>query len=229
MIEVTLVHNAYDQDVSAAVVAGDPQQPDLSIPLPGSSAAVSSDWVSGLSATGNVSWTFRVPVPAGTAGSLLPPTPSRPWTLRVQEGGFVNRSGRVTSYRLVYHWPPNDIEYQGGPVPQQTFEGGTVSVTIPYDLVGVGPEVPGTGLRFGPNPASAGSEIRFVREGGRSSEVMIFDLGGRRLARVPLAPAGDSAAGVWTACDARGRPLAPGLYVARLTSGERFRIVILPR
>ncbi len=154
---------------------------------------------------------------AGPASALLPPTPSRPWTLRVQEGGYVNRSGRVTACRLLYHWPNTDVEYLGGPVPQQTLEGGTVSVTIPSGVVGVGPEIPGTGLRFGPNPANAGSEIRFVREGEGPSEISIFDLGGRRMARVLLAPAGDSASGVWAALDARGRPLAPGLYVARLT------------
>jgi len=96
-IEVTLVHNAYDNDVTAEIVVGDPDAPDLTIPLPGSSAAVASDWVSGLSATGNVSWTFRLEVPAGPAAALLPPRPDRPWTLRVHEGGFLNRSGRVES------------------------------------------------------------------------------------------------------------------------------------
>ncbi|HEY2955288.1 MAG TPA: S8 family serine peptidase [Candidatus Eisenbacteria bacterium] len=228
-IEVTLVHNAYDHDVSAAVVVGDPKNPDLTLPLPGSSAAVASDWVSGLSATGNVSWTFRIQVPSGTAAGLLPPTPNRPWTLRVQEGGYLNRSGRVTSYELAYHWPPSETTYQGGPVPQQTVESGTVSVIVPSSTTGIGPETPVAGLRIGPNPARPGAEIRFVRAGAASSVVSIFDLGGRLLSRVPLTPAGDSASGVWRARDARGRALAPGLYLARLASGERFRIVILPR
>ena len=227
-LEVTLVHNAYDNDVTAEIVVGDPNAPDLTIPLPGSSAAVASDWVSGLSATGNVSWTFRIEVPAGPAAGLLPPRPDRPWTLRVQEGGFVNRSGRVQSYRLVYHWPHADVEYVGGPVPQQTIEGGTVSVVIPNSTVGVGPGAAPAGVRFGPNPARAGSEIRFVRGGGERSEVRIFDLQGRNVAIVPLAPAGDSSAGVWSARDAGGRPLTPGLYVARLSTGERLRLVVLP-
>jgi hypothetical protein len=225
--EVTLVHNAYDHDVSATVVVGDPDHPDLILALPGSAAAVESDWVSGVSTTGNVSWTFRVAVPA-SAAALLPPTPGRPWTLRVQEGGYLNRSGRNTSYRLTYHWSFGDVEYEGGPVPQPTVEGGTVSVTIPNSLVGVGPEAPPLGLRIGPNPARAGSEIRFVQAGGGASEVCIFDLRGRSVGRIALTPAGESSAGAWSARDTRGRPLAPGLYLARLSGGARFRIVILP-
>ena len=228
MIEVTLVHNAYDHDVTATVVVGDPKKPDLTIALPGSGAATSSDWVSGVSTTGNVSWTFRVPVPAGAASSLLPPTPDRPWTLRVQEGGYLNRSGRVTSFRLTYHWPHHEVVYEGDPVPQQTVEGGTVSVTIPNNLVGVG-EARRPGLRIGPNPVRAGSEIRFAADVPLTTEVRIFDLTGRSVGRVALAPAGDSASGAWTTRDAGGHPLTPGIYLARLSSGEHFRLVVLPR
>ena len=61
--------------------------PALSFPLPGTSAAIASDWVNGVSALGNVSWTFHVEVPAGEASAWLPPAPSRPWWLRVTEGG----------------------------------------------------------------------------------------------------------------------------------------------
>ena len=228
-IEVTLVHNAYDNDLEATVVVGDPGEPDLVLPLPGSGAAVASDWVSGVSTTGNVSWTFRIEVPADAAAGLLPPTPGRPWTLLVQEAGFVNRSGRVTSYHLTYHWAHGDVEYEGGPVPQQTLEGGTVSVEIPNSLVGVAPAAVSARLRFGPNPARAGSEIRFARDSAPASEVRIFDLRGRLVGRAQLAADGSGAAGVWRTRDARGGELAPGLYVARLTSGESARIVILPR
>jgi hypothetical protein len=228
-IEVTLVHNAYDNDLDASVVVGDPEDPDLVLPLPGSGAAVASDWVSGLSTTGNVEWTFRIEVPADAAVGLLPPTPGRPWRLLVQEGGFVNRSGRVTSYHLTYHWQHGDVEYEGGPVPQQTIEGTSVSIAIPNALVGVEDGIATSRLRFGPNPARAGSEIRFVHEGAASAGLQVFDLHGRAVGRVPLTAAGDSAVGVWRARDARGQALAPGLYVARLTTGERFRIIILPR
>ena len=227
-IEVTIVHNAYDTDVAAAVVVGDPSHPELTVPLPGSGAAVASDWVSGVSATGNISWTFRVEVPAGSAASLLPPNPHRLWTLRVQEGGYLNRSGRVQSYRLVYHWKHGDVAYDGSPAPQQTIEGGTVSVMVPSSAVSVGPVTEPPGLRFGPNPARAGSEIRFVRGGAIPGDVQIFDVHGRSVARVPFTPAGDSSAAVWRARDGRGRQLAPGVYLVRISTGERLRLVILP-
>jgi len=110
----------------------------------------------------------------------------------------------------------------------QTIEGGTVGVVIPNAAVAVGPGAVPAGLRFGPNPARAGSEIRFARGGSARCEVWIFDLHGRNVARVPLEPAGDSSAGVWSGRDGHGKPLEPGIYLARLTSGERLRLVILP-
>src|SRR5206468_2448492 len=96
--------------------------PALSFPLPGSSAAVASDWVDGTSVTGNIASTFRIEVPTGAADTWLPPSTVSPWWLRVTEGGFLNRSGRVTSYRLIQHTISGDVVYVGGPLPLQTLE-----------------------------------------------------------------------------------------------------------
>ena len=152
---VTIVHNAYDTDVDAAIEAGGGA---VTFPVPGTTAAVSSDWVDGTSTTGNVAWSFRIEVPAGSADLWLPPGPSTPWTLRVGEGGFVNRSGRVTDYRLVYHLEGGDVTYTGGPMPLLTIEGQTVTAMIPQNTVDVGPSRTTTpGLRAGPNPVGAGA------------------------------------------------------------------------
>jgi hypothetical protein len=104
---VTIVHNAYDTDVDAAIEAGGGA---VTFPVPGTTAAVSSDWVDGTSTTGNVAWSFRIEVPAGSADLWLPPGPSTPWTLRVGEEGS-STGGRVTDYRLVYHLEGGDVTH----------------------------------------------------------------------------------------------------------------------
>jgi hypothetical protein len=148
-IEVTIVHNAYDTDVDAEVLAGPEDagsiglgsaaSPPIVIPVPGTSAAVSNDWVTGTSTTGNVAWGFSIPVPAGDADSYLPPSASSPWMLSLHEGGFVNRRGRITEYRIIWHSPQGDVVFEGGPVPQGTLEGQTINVWAPQEAVGAEP------------------------------------------------------------------------------------------
>ena len=231
-VEVTVVHNAWDEDVDAIVAAGSTGggTPTLTLVVPGTRAAVASDWVTGTSATGNVAWTFRIPVPSGNANQLLPPTQAWPWQLRVSEGGFLNRSGRVTSCRLVHHLDGGDVTYEGGPIPLPTLEGQTVVATIPQGAVGVA-EVEGASraLRAGPNPARIGGAIRFSVGIGAPSRVDVFDLSGRRVARVPLVPGGAGRYGLWTLRDDSGRPVRPGVYLAREPGGATARVVVLSR
>ena len=231
-LEVTIVHNAYDEDISATIEVdgsgGNP--PPLSFTLPGTTAAVSSDWIDGTSATGNVAWTFQVEVPSGSANTWLPPSPSAPWWLRVSEGGFVNRSGRVTSYRLIQHLTGGDVVYSGGPVPLPTLEGQTVVAAIPQNALAV--EEPRThpgGLRVGPNPARLGGSVRFAAGAGVAKEVEIFDLEGRRVARVPFAFASGERRATWTLRDARGQAVRPGVYLASESGGRTVRVVVLTR
>src|SRR4029079_2143743 len=69
-LEFTIVHNAYDHDLGGDIVVGGglasggapPRSVDSppTLSLPGTSAAIASDWVNGVSALGNVSWQFAI-------------------------------------------------------------------------------------------------------------------------------------------------------------------------
>jgi subtilisin family serine protease len=225
---VTIVHNAYDTDVDAAIQTGGGA---VTFPLPGSSGAVSSDWVDGTSAIGNVAWSFRIEIPAGAADAWLPPASSAPWILRVAEGGLLNRSGRVTDYRLIQHTAGGDVTWTGGPTPLFTIEGQTVSAGIPQSTVGVGPSpVLMPGLRAGPNPVGSGASIRFTMPTCRTGGVEVIDLAGRCVARLPFtAGTGEECEALWNLRDAAGARVRPGVYVARERGGTVVRFVVLGR
>ena len=112
-VEVTVVHNAYDTDVDGEIEVGGSERGAGSASAwssaPATSAAVACDWVTGASATGNIAWSFAIPIPEGAASSYLPPEPGQPWRLKITEGGFLNRSGRVTNYRVIWHAPGDQI------------------------------------------------------------------------------------------------------------------------
>ena len=234
-IQTTIVHNAYDNDVSAQVVVGDGgavtninQSAGQTFVLPGTPSAVSSDWVTGLSTTGNVAWTFSVDVPAGGGiDSFLPPRPDRPWRLDVGEGGFLNRSGRVTDFRVIVHNPNGDDVYMGTPLPVQTLEGATVHVTSPANALGVPIAESGLELRLGPNPVIGGARMRWWSRQPVTQPVRVNDLQGRQVARVVFSPSGGGYGATWEARDTAGHPLAPGLYFARLGRATGVRLVVL--
>lgn len=235
-VEFTIAHNAYDHDVTGEIVAGDstgsgPLNAAASfgvvVPLPGTSAAVSTDWVDGVSATGNVAWTFRVDIADPQVANYLPPRPGAPWRLHADEGGYLDRSGRVTAFTVTWHAPYGDIHYQGGPVPAQTLEGQETVLTAPVGMAGVGLPAPARGLAYGPNPARAGSVIQFALAARAAAEIRVFDLAGREVGRVPLVASGGIARGAWRARDARERALPPGIYLARAGALPAVRIAIL--
>lgn len=235
-LEITIVHNAYDHDLDPRVeVAGAVGGPLAFhyFPLPGSGAAVATDWVSGISATGNVQSTFRMEIPTGLVDGFLPPSTSTPWTLQVPEAGYLNRSGRVVSFRLVHHAPGGDVAYEGGPTMAPTVEGMTTRVQIPPGVVGVEQALSPAHLRAFPSPLRAGETVTFTAPPGNPGEVEIIDLAGRRVARVGLIPAGgELRVGRWLARRADGTALAPGVYFVRapgLPGPPAGRIVILPR
>jgi subtilisin family serine protease len=69
------------------------------------------------------------------AEPYLPPSMSRPWFLRVVDGGYVNRTGRITAFSMFVNTSPGSAEgttYATDhlPMPQPTLEGGTVPVTL---------------------------------------------------------------------------------------------------
>jgi Subtilase family len=231
-VEVRIVHNAYDTDVDAAIEVGASSpgaataNGSLVIPLPGSSAATSSDWVTGISALGNIAWTFRIDVPENVANGYLPPSSLTPWRLRVTEGGTLNRSGSVTDFRVIHHAPGGDVVHEGGPTPRRTMEGQTWYLSTPLGTTSV---EPGSDLafRFGPNPVRAGGAVTFSAARDPKSVLEIYDLAGRRMGRVDFVASGASFRAVWNARDARGQTLVPGLYFARVRSGPMQRIVVL--
>ncbi|MEP7027413.1 MAG: S8 family serine peptidase [Candidatus Eisenbacteria bacterium] len=232
-LEATIVHNAYDHDIDAVFegVSGYAGSPGLvSWPLPGSSAAVASEWVSGISTTGNVSQTFRVEIPAGAADSYLPPSDSSPWTLRVSEGGYLNRAGRIERFRLTWHGPNGDVVYEGSPTPAPTIEGQTTRVRIPAAVTGV-PDFGASeraGLAAFPNPARANGAVQFSVRASAATRVDVFDLAGRRVGVAPLmVGASGLAEGRWIARDVRGAALAPGVYFARAGRALTRRLVLL--
>ena len=235
-LEITVVHNAYDHDLDAVVEAAgavDGLPGTISFPLPGSSAAIATDWVDGVSTTGNVALTFRTPVPQGGAESYLPPSYSTPWTLRVGEGGFLNRSGRIASFKVIHHAPGGDVTYVGSPSMAPTFEGQTTNVQTPAAVTGVTPVESVAGrLRAHPSPLPAGGVVTFTAGFSGPSHVDIVDLAGRRIARVELvARDARRREGRWSAVRADGSTLPSGVYFVHAAGGNEAvgKIVIVRR
>ncbi len=236
-LEVTLIHNAYDHDLDAIVeAAGAINGPPSVLPfaLPGGTAAVATDWVDGVSTMGNVALTFRIEVPRGAAEAYLPPSPSTPWTLRVTEGGYLNRSGRVASFTLVHHTPQGDMTYIGSPSMSPTFEGQTTNVQTPAAVTSVEPAGSLAGaLRAHPSPLSAGGVVTFSAGAAGPARVDIVDLAGRRVGRVELvARDAERREGRWTAARADGSALSAGIYFLHVPGSPAGRpagrIVVLP-
>jgi hypothetical protein len=223
-LEVTVVHDAYDSDIEAHVQAG---YSGPVFELPGTAGAVSSDWLDGSSFTGTQSWTFRVAVPAGPAGALLPPDEGAPWTLTVSDGGSITHTGRVSEFQLTWHAPGGDQVFTGQPVPQQTVEGGSIQVRIPTATSGVDGAGLGSGLRVRPNPARSGRLLRFVLPPEAGSEVRVFDVAGSEVARVRLTLSATGWQADWQARGADGNALPPGLYFVRGRAGPASRVVLL--
>ena len=234
-VEVTIVHNAYDGDINGVIEAGSSDagpriaSPIVSLPLPGSGAAIETDWVNGVAALGNIARTFRIDIPAGAAEALLPASNASPWYLRVSEGGLLNRSGRITRFRVIRFEEGEDSFTMGGPLPQPTVEGSTTTISAPAELLSVDPASSSAlQLRVGPNPARTGQSIRFVTSIRPTMPLRIFDVAGRRVAEAPFVATGD---GRWeanwipaTSKDATGS----GIYFAR-SDKQSARFVLLPR
>lgn len=226
-LAITVVHDAYDADVEASVRAGHWTDGGPVFELPGTSAAVASDWVDGTSLTGSQAWTFEIPIPEGPASLFLPPSPGTPWTLSVTDAGSVSRSGRITDFRLTWHAPGGDQLTVGEPLPRQTLEGGTVEVRTPSATLGVGPVPLNLAARALPNPARAGGRVRLALPESAGDEARVYDVTGREITRLSLArvPAGREAS--WSTRDARGQALPAGVYLVRPRHGAATRVVLL--
>lgn len=223
-IELTVVHDAYDHDVTGMIYAGGTPIP-FSAPLPGSSAAVSSDWVSGESTTGTVSWSFRIQVPPG---AVSVPSSSQPWWLRVDEGGYINRSGRVTQFDVIWHGSQGDVACLGGPLPIPTIEGQSTYSQVPQATLAVDRPTSGAKVvRYGPNPVIAGSSISFAISRATPTALEILDINGRAVARIPFRVSSAGSFATWETRDREGHPLRPGIYLARYGARDAVRIAVI--
>lgn len=228
-VEVTVVHNAYDNDIDAAIEVISGGSTTSIHPLPATSGAIASEWVSGASTTGNIAWTFAIDIPAGAVEAHLPPTSEHIWRLRVSEAGYINRIGRVTDYRVIWHAPGGDQTSQGGPLPLQTLQGATVYAAAPSSVVGVGEPPAARALLMGPNPAPSGGAINFTLSSSPRGDLCVFDLAGREVGRVPFRGVDGEWRARWEARDGGGRLLPAGLYFARAGEAGVARLVVLAR
>jgi len=81
----------------------------------------------------------------------------------------------------------------------------------------------------GPNPARLGSVVEFSAGAQAGGDVEVFDLEGRRVARVAFGRSDGARRALWALRDLRGQPVRPGVYLARSTSGGSVRLVVLSR
>jgi subtilase family protein len=237
-IQVRVVHDAYDHDIDAAVRVGGSTGlrsgpgasvlSSLTFPLPGTSGSVSSDWVTGVSTTGTIAWDFAIEVPAGAADAFLPPSSMAPWRLEVAEGGYLNRSGRIESYQIVWHGPSGDETFPGWPLPLPTVEGQTVVALVPQGAIGV--TAPSTPVSFSasPSPVRAGRSVTFVASGLDPGPARVFDLGGRIVASMPFVPEGGHWVARWNTSLASRTSPRVGVYFVR-AGFSTARIVVLGR
>lgn len=227
-LQVTIVHDAYDSDLEASIRGGYATDHGPVFELPGTSGAVASDWLDGTSLTGTQAWTFQIPVPEGYAEEFLPPGPGTPWTLVVTDAGSFSRSGRITDFQLTWHAPGGDQLTFGEPLPRQTLEGGTVEVSTPNAAtLGVDPPTARLSPRALPNPATAGAIVRLALAPAAGDEARVYDVGGREIARLPLARTASGREATWRTRDGGGRALPAGVYHVRGRDGVTVRVVLL--
>lgn len=187
--------------------------------LPDSLAGVLAVLEAAEAAPGRATLAWSVPAFAGRTVTIERGTDGRSWVPRAQVD--VEASGRVAfrdddvrpGYR--YAWRlALDL-------------GGTVWRSPPAWLdVPAIPALALLGAR--PNPARAAPVLRFALPDGRAARLEVFDLLGRQVRAYDV---GGFGAGEHVLALDAGRPLAPGVYLVRLTQGgeaRRTRFVIAP-
>jgi len=75
----------------------------------------------------------------------------------------------------------------------------------------------------------AGSTLQFTLRGPAPTHLDVFDLQGRRIARVPFRASPSGALASWTTRDATGHILPAGVYVCRYGAGAAVRVVLVGR
>ncbi len=145
-----IVHNAVDNDLLVRLGSDLDYEPgnlggaNFEVLGPGESSQDSARVIlptgvpanAGTSTLGTIEHYWSVGFRQGDgAEPYLPPSMARPWFLRVVEGGYINRQGRVTAFSLFVNDAPGSASgttytTDHAPMPQPTIEGGIVPVTL---------------------------------------------------------------------------------------------------
>lgn len=135
-LKYSITHNAIDNDLLVLLGTGT-QVARADFIVTGRSAAEADQvaTVPGEPTTGDQRHDFTIDLTSRDGiADFLPPTDHRRWFLSVNEGGFINRSGRVEAFSLeILDEQGNVVEVytSGDPTPQQTIEGLTTELWIP--------------------------------------------------------------------------------------------------
>ncbi len=159
------------------------------------------------------------------------PLLDRPLALQIHHGGYDNvvpllHSQAVDSVETALGAGPPDyrfVFYPTGGHAETSLPGFAANVAeyvcAAPRSVGVGGRLPAPPrLRSAPNPFRHRTRLSLAGEAGEKAappvRVSIYDLAGRRLRILPLAPAGDGVhRGTWDGRDAAGRRVTPGTYL----------------
>ena len=145
-----IAHNAVDNDLLVRLGSdlnydpGNLGDADFEVLGPGETSQDSAQVIlpaaipanTGTSTVGTIEHYWSVGFKQGDgAEPYLPPTAGHPWFLRVVDGGYVNRTGRVTAFSLFVNTSPGSASgttytTDHVPLPQPTFEGGLVPATL---------------------------------------------------------------------------------------------------
>lgn len=167
VINYAVVHNAVDNDLTiryGVSTVRDPNQPDwfaLGDGTAGTDSIGVIEPANDVTATiGYLEHFWSEPIRANQGlDDYIPPSAEYPWFLNVQEGGYLNRFGRVTGFSMFVYTEPGQssgytIETQD-PLPYPTIEG--QSITLWLDMV---PASSGT-IRLSAESHSRGIRVLF--------------------------------------------------------------------
>ena len=187
-------------------------------------------------------WTYSIGASENIA-PLLPPSHTWPWFLKVDEGGYVNRSGRITSFSVFQHdtpGSPNGTLYVTDSVlPALTVEMQSTVVWIPDKAVsapGEGISMGGSELSAWPNPFADQSVIRYsignevALDANAPATLGLYDVAGRVvrvLSRETWSPGAKQT--IWDGRASDGRAVPPGVYFVKLQAGDVTRSMKLIR
>ena len=245
----SIVHNAVDNDLTVRIgedLAHDPGAvggADFEVLGPGESkqdsvrVLLATPANTGTSTVGTLEHFWSVGFNAGDpAQSYLPPRRAWPWFLYVKDAGYVNRTGRVTSFSMFVNDAPGSATgttyvTDHNPMPQATGEFGQSPAILWIPELGtVGVDGPSPALTFlrptQPNPVTSGAVFRYAigreiaAKGSVPVSLRLHDLQGRQVRSLRRTRQGIGEYEVrWDGTDDRGARLAPGIYYLRLTAG----------